>query len=198
MVIFSRANFSIAEFIRWNERKELILQPKFQRRDVWEEAARSYLIDTIVRELPMPKIYLRKVVNPDTRLNAYEVVDGQQRLRAILDFHAGTLVLSRRHNPELGDATFAQLPDAAQRAYLSYEIPTEVMENANDPDVWAMFERLNSYTLTLNRQEKLNAKWFGYFKQTAYWLAAEESALNAWYFLRSLVIGKLRGCVRWN
>ena len=184
MATFTRKVYRIAQFIRWADRDELILQPKFQRRPSWENAARSYLIDTIVRELPLPKIYLRRVINPKTGLTSYEVVDGQQRLRAILDFYKGTLILSRHHNPELGDTTFDHLPDALQRMFLSYEIFTEVMEKASDQEVWAMFERLNSYTLTLNRQERLNAKWFGYFKQIAYKLAAEESALNSWKYLR--------------
>ena len=184
MATFKRATYPISQFLRWSSKKELVLQPKFQRRAVWEKAARSYLIDTIVRDLPMPKVYIRRVVNPDTRLAAYEVVDGQQRLRAILDFYAGSLVLSRRQNPELGDITFDRLPDPARRTFLQYEISTEVMEKATDPEVWAMFERLNTYTLTLNRQERLNAKWFGYFKQTAYRLAAEESSLRVWKTLR--------------
>jgi hypothetical protein len=128
----------------------------------------------------MPKIYLRKIVHPKTGLAAFEVVDGQQRLRAVIDFHEGDLVLSKRQNPDLGDATFESLPDPVQRSFLDYEISTEVMEDASDPEVWAMFERLNTYTLTLNRQEHLNAKWFGYFKQTAYKLAAEGSALETW------------------
>lgn len=128
----------------------------------------------------MPKVYLRRIVNPETQLAAYEVVDGQQRLRACLDFHNGKLVLRKQHNPGLGDSTFNNLPEAAQRSFLEYEISTEVMEDATDAEVWGMFERLNSYTITLNRQEKLNAKWFGYFKQTAYHLAAEQPALDAW------------------
>lgn len=184
MATFSRAIYRIANFLRWKDHDQLILQPKFQRRAAWEGAARSYLIDTIVRDLPMPKIYLRKVVSPKTHLTAYEVVDGQQRLRAILDFCAGNLVLSRRHNPDLGDVTFTMLPDPVRRTFLNYEISTEVMEKASDQEVWAMFERLNTYTLTLNRQEKLNAKWFGYFKQTAYKLAADESSLEAWRRLK--------------
>lgn len=184
MATYTRSVHPISQFLRWTEQSQLVLQPKFQRRAAWPPAARSYLIDTLVRGLPIPKIYLRKVLNPKTKLMAYEVVDGQQRLRAILDFCAGDLVLSRRHNADLGDATFTNLPDPVRRELLSYEISTEVMERASDPEVWAMFERLNSYTLTLNRQEKLNAKWFGYFKQTAYTLAAEESALAAWRQLK--------------
>lgn len=184
MATYSRSIYPIAQFLRWNDQGQLILQPKFQRRAAWQAAARSYLIDTLVRGLPIPKIYLRKIINPKTKLMAYEVVDGQQRLRAILDFCAGELVLSHRHNQDLGDATFSMLPDSVRRELLNYEISTEVMERATDPEVWAMFERLNSYTLTLNRQERLNAKWFGYFKQTAYTLAAEESALTTWRHLK--------------
>jgi hypothetical protein len=184
MATYSSAIYRIADFVRWNRKDQLILQPKFQRRAVWEPAARSYLIDTIVRDLPMPKVYVRKVVSPKTKLTAYEAVDGQQRLRAILDFFDGELILSKRHNADLGDATFSTLPEPMQRSFLDYDISTEVMERASDPEVWAMFERLNTYTLTLNRQERLNARWFGYFKQTAYTLAAQESALEAWRRLK--------------
>jgi hypothetical protein len=184
MARFRRANYPIAEFLQWYKKGQLILQPKFQRRAVWSEDARSYLIDTVVRGLPMPKVYLRRTVNPETSQMVYEVVDGQQRLKAILDFYQGTLVLSKRHNPELGGVTFQALPDPVQNTFREYDVSTEVMEDASDSEVWAMFERLNTYTLTLNRQEKLNARWFGEFKQTAYKLAAEESALEAWRELR--------------
>jgi len=184
MVTYHRTQYRIAELLRWERKNQLILQPKFQRRKAWEEKARSYLIDTVVRNLPMPKIFLRKIVHPKTRLTAYEVVDGQQRLGAIIDFYKGDLVLSKRHNPELGDVTFDGLPDPVQRVFLRYELSTEIMEDATDSEVWGMFERLNQYTLTLNRQEKLNAEWFGYFKQTAYKLAAEQSSLDAWKNLR--------------
>lgn len=184
MTTYTGTIFSIGKLVRLWDRGELILQPKFQRRAAWEEDARSYLIDTIVSRLPMPKIYLRRTVNKDTALTAYEVVDGQQRLRAIIDFRKGNLVLRKKHNEDFGDATFKDLPDPTQREFMEYEISTELIEDASDPEIWSMFERLNTYTLTLNRQERLNAKYFGPFKQAAYKLAAEESALNAWQRLR--------------
>jgi hypothetical protein len=61
MATFSKAIYRISQFVRWNEKDQLILQPKFQRRAAWVPAARSYLIDTIVRQLPLPKVYLRKL-----------------------------------------------------------------------------------------------------------------------------------------
>lgn len=180
MASFTRTNLRVAEILKLEKEDKLVLQPKFQRRLCWEPNARSYLIDTVVRNYPMPKIYLRRVIYPKTKLMAYEVVDGQQRLKALIDFYHGELILSERHNPEFGDTTFSRLPDPVQRAFLQYELSTEIMESATDPEVWGMFERLNSYTLTLNRQESRNAKFFGYFKQTAYKLAAEQGALDAW------------------
>lgn len=184
MTTYTRTMLKIGEVVRLWDRRELILQPKFQRRAAWEDDARSYLIDTVVRRLPMPKIYLRRTVNKDTGLTAYEVVDGQQRLRAIIDFRKGNLALRKKHNADFGDATFNDLLDPTQREFMEYEISTELIEGASDPEIWGMFERLNTYTLTLNRQERLNARWFGHFKQAAYQLAAEESALNAWQRLR--------------
>jgi len=180
MATYTRELLTIAEIIRLSDKKQLILQPKFQRRRAWDEKARSYLIDTVVRALPMPKIFLRRIVNPETKLPAYEVVDGQQRLDAIISFRKGNLILSKKHNPDLGDSTFMNLLDPVQKIFLEYEISAEIIDGANDPEIWALFERLNTYTLTLNRQEHLNARHFGYFKQTAYQLAAEESALTAW------------------
>ena len=180
MATYTRDVLTIAEILRLSDKKQLILQPKFQRRRAWDEKARSYLIDTVVRELPMPKIFLRRIVNPKTKLPAYEVVDGQQRLDAIISFRKGNLILSKKHNPDLGDSTFMNLLDPVQKIFLEYEISAEIIDGASDPEIWALFERLNTYTLTLNRQEHLNARYFGYFKQTAYQLAAEESALTAW------------------
>ena len=58
--LFNTRNYSIRDFEEWNQRNELFLQPKFQRRNVWSDKARSYLIDTIIRGKPIPKIYMRQ------------------------------------------------------------------------------------------------------------------------------------------
>lgn len=45
---FNTRNYSVRDFEEWHGRGELVLAPKFQRREVWVDKARSYLIDTIV------------------------------------------------------------------------------------------------------------------------------------------------------
>jgi uncharacterized protein with ParB-like and HNH nuclease domain len=66
------------------EGKELILNPTFQRRSVWQPQAKVLLIDTILRKMPVPKVYMRTQINAKTKRSVREIVDGQQRLRAIL------------------------------------------------------------------------------------------------------------------
>src|SRR3546814_1397457 len=59
-------------------------------------SAKSYLIDTILRQLPMPKVYLRTRVDLESKKSIREVVDGQQRLRAIIEFSDDKFALSKR------------------------------------------------------------------------------------------------------
>src|SRR5258708_2851732 len=97
---FNTRNYSIRDFEEWRERGELVLAPKFQRRDVWSDKARSYLIDTIMRGKPIPKIYMRQDVNPETRRTKREIVDGQQRLSTVLGFIKDKFKISKTHNEE--------------------------------------------------------------------------------------------------
>lgn len=185
MATFTRSVFPVAKFIRWFEEDELVLQPKFQRRLCWKPEARAYLIDTVLRGLPMPKLYVRRTYSQEKGHNVYEVVDGQQRLDAILSFRENVLALNSKFSQEFGALKFDELPDNLQRRFLEYEISTDVMEDAADKEVWGMFERLNTYTLTLNSQERRNARFFGYLKQVSYKLAAEQTELGNWYKLRT-------------
>lgn len=135
---------------------------------MWQPKARSYLIDTIVRGLPVPPIYVREVIDPRSKVVLRDVIDGQQRLRAVLDFVAGDLVVQKIHNRALAGRRFRDLPLDDQRAFLRYSFSVNLVEQATYEDILDIFARINSYTATLNRQEKLNARYFGEFKTTVY------------------------------
>src|SRR5262245_19291844 len=88
--------YRIADFVEWHEEEKLLLNPYFQRRKVWTRPAQVYLIDTILRGLPMPKVFLRTRIDATTRRSFREVVDGQQRLNAIFSFVRDEFALSAR------------------------------------------------------------------------------------------------------
>jgi hypothetical protein len=167
--------FSINDLFAWHQKGELSLNPDFQRRPVWSPQARSYLLDTILLGYPIPAIQIRQVIDIKKQATVREVVDGQQRLRAIFDFLEGELRILPSQSDLFGGMRYEDLPDENKDELLDYEVPVAMLSGATDDDVLAVFARLNSYTIVLNAQEKLNAKYFGEFKKTAYLLGAEHN-----------------------
>jgi hypothetical protein len=136
-------------------------------------------MDTIISGKPMPKVFIRQKLNPQTRKSIREVVDGQQRLRTILSFMKDGFTISKRHNKTYGGLYFSQLNDVddeIQGQILNYEISVDLLVNMSDPDVLDVFGRLNSYSVTLNDQEKINANHFGPFKTLADILARSNNS----------------------
>lgn len=182
--------FKVSDFLSWQREGSLLLSPSFQRRPVWQTAAKSYLIDTIVRGLPVPVIFVRERLNLDTQRTIREVVDGQQRLRTLFtyvdpaslsDFNptADPFEVSSRHNREIAGKPFAKLDDDVKRRILGYEFSTHVLPSmTEDRDVLMIFARLNSTGTQLNGQELRNAEFFGPFKASMYELALEQ--LERW------------------
>jgi len=163
---FDARSYSIADFLEWHGSNLLDLSPKFQRRGVWTRAAKSFLIDTVLRGKPMPKVLLTQDLR-DKR-NVRTVVDGQQRIRTILEFTAGGFTVLKAHNAEHHGKTFNQLDPEARDTILQYELGVDLLFNVNLADMLDIFARINTYSVTLNRQEKLNAKYLGVFKTSAY------------------------------
>jgi len=167
MKSFDSRTYSINDFVEWDKQKQLELNPFFQRRQVWSDKAKSYLMDTILRGKPIPKIFIRQKINVSTKVSIREVVDGQQRLRTILSFIKDGFEVSKRQNKEHGGVRFSQLPETIQAQVLSYELSVDLLINLPDAEVLDIFSRLNSYAVVLNEQERINATHFGSFKLLA-------------------------------
>jgi len=165
----------IADVVRWYRDKELIINETFQRRSVWTAAAKTYLIDTILSELPLPKFYLRTKINPQTQHVIREIVDGQQRVRAIAEFANNDLCLTSR-SEQYNGSKYEDLDEDAKTRFLGYTISAEQLLNASDDDVLEIFARLNSYTVNLNAAEKRHAKYQTEFKWAIRKAATEHKA----------------------
>lgn len=158
----------INQLLSWSTSDELVLKPVYQRNKVWNDFARSYLIDSIMRNYPIPPIFMRDKLNLSERKTIREVVDGQQRISAILDFYNNKLSIKKSQNNELGGKYFNDLSEEEQENFLTYKIIVEKITEKDDSIVYDMFARLNSNSMPLNKQELRNAKFTGEFKVAAY------------------------------
>ena len=168
-----RAAYSPLDFVQWKAANSLSLTPKFQRRGVWKPKARSFFIDTLLREMPIPPIYIRQTQSSNRDRMIREVVDGQQRISAVLDFLEGKFRLSKTLNAPWAGKAFGKLTDAEKDRITGYAFPTEVFSGISDLEVLEVFSRLNTYAVALNAQELRNGQFFGLFKQSVYKLGFE-------------------------
>jgi hypothetical protein len=127
--------------------------------------ARSYLIETIVLDYPVPKLFLHQTTDTRTRKSVKHIVDGQQRTQAILDFHDDKLVLSEALETEfLRGAVFSSLEPEIKERFLDYGLSIDLFTAAPVDEVIEVFRRMNSYTVPLNPEEKRHAQFQGPFK----------------------------------
>jgi len=150
--------YNISDFIEWSQKKQLVLDPSFQRGAVWTASAKAFLIDTIIGGFPMPQIYLRTSIDPIAKSTKREVVDGQQRLRAILEFTDDKFKTMAKTGAYPG-LLYSELPLEIQEQILSYQLTAVQLINASEADVLEVFARLNSYSVKVTAAELRHAKF---------------------------------------
>lgn len=143
------------------DRDELDLQPDFQRGEVWSDAKKRRLIDTILRDWHIPPIHV--IERPDT--HKQEVLDGQQRLAAIRDFVRGKITVDGRlepYEPEIAAAhetTYKTLPPNLRRRFDRFTIRIFSLIDFKPDEPGELFFRLNQ-PVSLTAAEQRNA-FFG-------------------------------------
>jgi hypothetical protein len=151
----------------------LIIKPPYQRKPVWKARQKCYLIESILMGLPIPEIYMQQTVSSDLK-TLYAVVDGQQRMRAILQFiGAETETSEQEHNKFVLDKlipssdwhnlSFAGLKEDQRKAFIGYKLAVRHLNTANDGEIREMFRRLNKFLTPLKAQELRNATYSGPF-----------------------------------
>ena len=187
----SKVQYKVSDFISMRRSGGLDLSPSFQRRPVWKKGAKSYLIDTIIRGLPIPIIFIReRKTDLKTLEPKREVVDGQQRLRTLFAFINPSLLddynpsrddfkIKKTHNKELANLAFNDLNNNIKQSILDYEFSVHVLPSSvDDREILQIFARMNSTGVKLNPQELRNAEYFGEFKTSVYSQAFK--SLNRW------------------
>jgi hypothetical protein len=173
---------TITDIINLYEDDLLNLEPGFQRQSVWSERDRAKLIDSILRNYPLPAIFLYR--RQEDGQIVYDVIDGKQRIESILKFVGemrGRYWL-RTQLPGSEEIEWVDYKKICRRklqhVITGYRIP--VIEVDGDMgDIIDVFVRINSTGKALTPQEKRRAKYYNSpFLKEADWLARRYE----WYF----------------
>lgn len=131
--------------------------PDYQRPAVWSSAQKQLLVDSILRGYDVPKFYWSQVSKKPVK---FDVVDGQQRIRAICEFCDGKYGLPKDAEAVDGNAVaglkYNDLPFDLRIKWDTYNLDVVVMDEADEDETREMFLRLQNGT-SLKAQEKRNA-----------------------------------------
>ncbi len=151
---------------------KFVLDPEFQRRDVWNEIQQSKFIESIMLNIPIPSILLAD----DKTRNHFIVIDGKQRITAILNFFAsekdgnGLKLKGLEVLKELNGYNYAKLEkDPTKISHLSqlenYTIRSTIVKNYDEKLLYFIFARLNSGSVPLSTQELRHTLYPGNFSK---------------------------------
>jgi Protein of unknown function DUF262 len=190
----SRAH-SISWFQEQYKAGRLELRPPFQRKPVWTDKQRSSLVESILMNIPIPEVYVQ-VTQKNDGTELFGVVDGQQRLRTILQF----IGIERDEDQEqdednnlfslealpaassFKDKSFVDVTGDARKQFFQYEMCVRYLYTEDIREVEDVFKRLNKFTLPLKAQELRNATFHGPFAKLS-----EELADNDYWAVNRIV-----------
>lgn len=151
----------VSRLVRWLRSGKLDLCPDFQRGPVWGKSQKRLFVDSIMKDMDIPKIYLRKIPKGTRGKVEYEVVDGQQRLQTLVDFCDGNFKtesteIGGKKLPSMTYSTMEEHDDDLREQFDGYGFAAIIIRDAEDDEVEDMFLRLQNGS-PLNAPEKRNA-----------------------------------------
>jgi len=159
-IITQPFDWSVREIFDMEQEGTLVLQPDFQRKEVWDDGKRSRLIESILLGVPLPIVYVA-----EDQGGYYSVIDGQQRLAAIIRYLKNQYALrGLRVLNKLKNKKFQHLAKPQQLVIKGAAIRSIVIKKESDPAIrFEIFERLNTGAVPLNPQELRNCVYRGPF-----------------------------------
>ena len=149
--------------------------PYQRKSNVWSDDKRSFLIDSILKNYPMPAIFMRPIIDADGKTQ-YDIVDGKQRLQAIINFIEGETFLTSyfaedsfvgEENRDAAEKIAGKICSEIKaegstdyvKQFWTYTLQIEYLYDDNTDLISSVFDRLNRNGEPLNPQELRKARY---------------------------------------
>lgn len=155
---------TIAEFWENEELKKYNYDPPYQRLSVWSDEKQSFFIDSLLRNYPVPPIFLHKKINDATGKQSFDVIDGKQRLTSIIRFIKNEIpAISDNGIDSLSGVYFKDLDflddGKFKKLFWRYELQIQYVDTEDRAIIDNLFDRLNRNGAPLSGQELRHAKY---------------------------------------
>lgn len=160
---------SIQSIYTWFREDKLYVNRRYQRKLVWTLLEKQKLIESILNKYPIPAILIAEREDAGT----YEIIDGLQRLHAIVSFIETTFPTLENNYfnldlfPTAKSISESGLFEATESTsllvqkdiskILDYTLALSVMRNATEEQINDVFDRINTYGHRLSDQERRQA-----------------------------------------
>lgn len=167
MAELSSQPLSIQSVYGLHSEEKLYVNRRYQRKLVWTLLEKQKLVESIIKRYPVPAILLAE---KDGNASYYEIIDGLQRLNAIISFIEGGFPTidgkyfdiskfpTANENRLAGSfvpVTQDNLIDSKEvSVILDYSMAFSIMRDATEHEVNDVFDRINSYGHRLSDQER--------------------------------------------
>lgn len=187
--VVSGTDWTTETIISQINKGNIILNPRFQRRDAWELERKSRFIESLILGLPVPQLVLAE---SKTQKGSYIVIDGKQRLLSVRQFSSAADDMSFSQlrlkglilRPDLSGKSLSGLIDDSHfhnevNSFENQSIRTVVIKNwPNESFLYQVFLRLNTGSVPLSPQELRQALHPGGFVDYADEASADSPALR--------------------
>lgn len=168
-IISYGADYTLDSIRQYVAGGQIVVQPSFQRKFVWDIKKASKLIESFILGYPVPNILLGR--DPETEV--MEVIDGQQRILSVCDFFNGRFrgerifKLTGEIDEKFKDKVFDDLNESTQKKLKNAVLKAVVLVYPkDDPNIkFTAFQRINTGSVVLNQQEIRNCIFGGSFNE---------------------------------
>lgn len=173
-------NWNINQIVKGMTNGTIRFDNAIQRGYVWDKKRASLLIDSVLREYPIPPIFTikteEKIKVKSKEVSIYDCIDGKQRSTTFKLFMENAfkleglepIIQSDGSEIDINGLTFEELDEEMQDAIKSYTLTVYYFSDITDDEVAEMMSRLNNgKVLTGTENARIKAKQLDTIKELA-------------------------------